>query len=744
MQDPLQVRTGARPPWRGAAAGIALWGALAASLARPVLGASPAPAPSEPPAQASAPEPAPAAPPPPSPAAAAPASAPPAAPAAPPAADGAPPAEPRLRSVVLGRRRRSSASRTHLSARELSLRGARSLPDALADEASVGLNESPKAGTSLEIRGFDERSIQVLLEGIPLREVYDGHFDLGAVPLGEGASVDLERGVTPLGYGPNSAGGVLRLHVPDACARNGEVTLYGGNLHEGSLLLAGGRLALCGQRGDLSVRVQAEGERSAGRALPESYSPSPEDAAFHEDGGLRDGSESRRASLGLLAKLAPSPNRSLTFFTQALRAPRSVPPFESVGYLRTWRFDRYDSWMAGLAGVYGPARPALQWGLRQLRGQLYTHWHRDELADYESVESERLTSDPLAWFARSAYSNESYGASLQGTWALRRGNEVQATLRAGLDRHSQRELPVAPAGESVSWSPWERASAWLGAAALEDTQTLGPWRLGAGLGASGLSLAARELRETSYPVSDRVLPAWEGRLVLERSLGEHLRVLAATGRKVRFPTLKELFSNSVGGNPELDRETAWMSEIGLDSDGLGVRGLSTSTRLFWNSIDDLIQRSREAYGNVGEARTAGVEVEARWRAAPWLELQSAYRYLSTWNGETERPLDYRSPQRLRLSTRVFGPAGLTAGLGASAASAQESNYVDGTSGQWRREHLPGSLLLDGHLRWELDPAPWFQAAVFVHGRNLLDTTYVTGSFEPRAGRELQVGVSASL
>jgi outer membrane receptor protein involved in Fe transport len=644
-------------------------------------------------------------------------------------------------TVIRARRPPPPGTRTTLDADEIALRGARNLAEALAAEPSVEIQLGPKSGATLQIRGFDERASLVLFEGIPIREVYDGHFDIASLPVFTLGSITLERGVSSLLHGPNALGGVLSLEAPLTCPHRLDASVYAGRPAREGFLLYGGRVKACHASGDFSLHLGAGYERSEGYVVAPGFEKTPGTAPYHEDGGLREGSDYQRSNAGLVVQWAPRRNKRLRLFLSAVDAPRGVPLFEGSGYLRTWRFAAYDTLLVGLSGTWGPEpeRLSRSWGFQELRAQVYAHVHRDELRDYEDTSYTRLTSDPLAWFVASAYANETYGAVVQTRWALIEGNRLDLSLRYHLDAHRQREIPVPRGGVESGWGPWARYAAHTYTAAVEDTQVLGAFRLTAGIGAGGLSLAAQELRGTSYAVAKRVLPGFEGRLVLEYTLLEGLQLVAAAGHKVRYPMLKELFSNSVGGNPALGAERAWMVEAGFDSQDAFLRGLDLSARGFFNDIRDLITRYREAYANVGHARIAGVELSLRYRPVELVRLDLGYRYLHTRDEDQGRPLDYRTPHRLVAGARLRTGFGLTLGLQAAYNSGQEATYVDPTS-TLIREELPAFVLLEAHLRFDLPLGERAGVYLFADGFNLLNQSYFVGSFEPRAGAELLFGI----
>jgi outer membrane cobalamin receptor len=650
--------------------------------------------------------------------------------------------DPLYTSIVVAKRPRPMGEFIRIDKTEIAIRGARNLPDALVLEPNVEVNQSPKAGSTLEIRGFDEKSILLLFEGIPIREVYDGHFDIASLPAFSFDSIELETGVTTVLFGPNSAGGIVSLRAPSTCDNIADISLYG-RPFETAAAMNGGRANGCLHIKDVTLWMGMGYEHSDGYPLSDSFVQSETNAQYHEDGGTRDGSDYKRASISFTGKYAPSRNRNIHLFLDAIRSPRGIPPFEGYGYVRYWRFTDYNTLLVGLSGTLGPDDPPESWGFREIKAQVYSHLHRDEIRDYEDATYAHLTTNSLAWFVASAYDNATIGVSTQGAWSLNPGNRLDLTLRYNFDLHKQREIPVPKEDEEMQWTAWERYASHTFNAAVEDTQEIGPVKLNAGFGASGMSLAVEEIRGTSYPINKRVHPGYEGRIAVEYAPEEELRLTAAIGHKVRFPMLKELFSNTIGGNPTLDTERAWVSDIGVDSDGVFVQGLDLSAHAFGNSIRDLIEKYRDVYANIGHAIIAGATVEVRYKPISLLQFYTGYRYLYARDLEHKRPLDYRTPHRVTLGERLYFNLGLTVSLEAVFNSGQHAYYVDAVSGNWKEDALPPFTLMNGHLCYEHK----VRSAVLyvtVDGLNLLDIDYSVGSFEPRAGREVMIGIGSRI
>ena len=649
---------------------------------------------------------------------------------------------PDYKATVVAKRPPPPGTRTEIDRREIDLRGAANLPEALEMEPSIDVQEGPKSGSVLQIRGFDERAVLVLFEGIPIREVYEGHFNISSLPSFAVGSIDIERGMTSLLYGTNSGGGIISLNMPEKCTETADVRLFAGDPHQGEFLRYGTAGSVCRRAGPFSLYLSGSYDHSEGRLLSKSYKPTEKTAAYHEDGGLRDGSEFSRLSAALLAQYAPERNKKVSLFVNYIHSPRGIPTFEGSGFTRYWKFKEYNTVLAGLSGVWGPKLAPKSWGFREAHLRLYTHQHLDELNDYQDATYSALTSNTLAWFVASAYDNATYGASAEASFSLNEGNILRFSGRYQYDENTQREIAVGKTYSKENWGRPDEFSSHSFGGAVEDSQVIGSWRILLGVGASGMKLRSQIYGGKEFEARDRTIPAVEGRLVVERSVGKNFVLMAAAGRKARLPMLKELYSNNVGGNADLKSEFAWMAETGMDFSSKEL-GLDASVRAFFNAIENMIEKYYTTYDNVGKATTAGVEAEAKYSPLSFLQFTLGYRYLYSRDEERHRELDYRTPHKLRLSARYTAPFGLTATVSGIYNSTQHAYYADIDT--LVRDTLPGYFLLNASLRYDLTLGGKNAGIyLFANGKNLLDANYCVGSYEPRSGRELLFGIGGRL
>lgn len=146
-------------------------------------------------------------------------------------------------------------------------------------------------------------------------------------------------------------------------------------------------------------------------------------------------------------------------------------------------------------------------------------------------------------------------------------------------------------------------------------------------------------------------------------------VRASAGRGFRAPSAKELgfafdhsaFGYKVFGNDSLKPEQSW--GVNADATLNPHQTMMFRSSAYANWVDDLIDLDlgngrndggvvAYTYTNFGRARTAGAQLDAVFKPAPFLRAESSYAYTWTRDDENDRPLPGRPPHAVTLSLRV--------------------------------------------------------------------------------------------
>jgi iron complex outermembrane receptor protein/outer membrane receptor for ferrienterochelin and colicins len=223
------------------------------------------------------------------------------------------------------------------------------------------------------------------------------------------------------------------------------------------------------------------------------------------------------------------------------------------------------------------------------------------------------------------------------------------------------------------------------------------------------------------------------------ALDEDTSLHASVGRKTRFPNLKELYSDLVGGNWDLDPEQTMAYEIGAAHTFTG--NIKTSLVFFYNDVDDLIDMITEdgekVYVNINEAVIYGAEAGISIPVSEAMDVNLNYTYMSTEDKSNNgRDLEGRPRHRLNLGLGYRFSFGLTADLNASYNCHQYWENSD--TYEW--DKLPDYFLVNLKLTQKLPDIGKMAPEVFVLGTNLLDEDYYETN-GPEPGFNFLVGMN---
>jgi len=483
------------------------------------------------------------------------------------------------------------------------------LADALADSVGVQVRRFGGLGdfTTVSVRGFSPRQVQVYLDGVPLSRADNETVDLSDLPLDAVERVEVYRGTTPLRFAQSGPGGIVNVvtrrpgdtPVTAASASYGSFTTRKADLTRSashgpwSYLVFGHYL---GTEGDFSYRDDA--------GTPENPADDRTLTRINNDFNLG----SLTARLGWRSEDGPA----VSFTTDSFGRDRGFPgrgfPQDADARRQTVRhLSRLDATL--------PARPGLPLSL--------------EGSAYFLYQSQRF-DDPLGPVIQLTSDVEEQsvvgGGQILGTAAV--GSHQVPGLLAAVSHETfgQRDDVGSPGVQPGRQPDRTRLRGTVGAENqlmfLDERLAIVPairWegfhdeappdpRVAPGLDASGDS-------DTSV---------WSPRLGVRVEPRRGIAFLGNAGRYERVPSLQELFgqSGTVVGNPDLEPETTLNWDVGLRLTAPGLGAVVTRPSLeyayFDNDVDDVIVVVPTSVNvftsrNVSAARVTGHEVSASLR-----------------------------------------------------------------------------------------------------------------------------------
>ena len=100
---------------------------------------------------------------------------------------------------------------TTITSKKIQEKGVKNVAEALELMPGSYVRIGGSGEAYIRIRGFRQREIALLIDGIPVSSPYNGQLDLSSIPVNTIDRIELVRGSSSLMYGPNTMGGVINI-----------------------------------------------------------------------------------------------------------------------------------------------------------------------------------------------------------------------------------------------------------------------------------------------------------------------------------------------------------------------------------------------------------------------------------------------------------------------------------------------------------------------------------------------------
>ncbi|NCD33180.1 MAG: TonB-dependent receptor [Spartobacteria bacterium] len=592
--------------------------------------------------------------------------------------------------------------------------------DALSVLPGVYVRTSGKGQQMASIRGFGEGDVKVFVDGVPATETYFRSIDLQQFPAAFLSGIDVVAGLPSLLYGANTMGGVINM-----VSRQGDTNNAGSAAIEaGSAHLRHGYVEQGLQEGAVSMWGAVDVQEADGFRFSSDFHAENEvtgkDSGYREDGGLRENSDYKRQAAA--AKMGYEGEQAQCFVSaMILDNPHGIP----IEYNRYWRFDEWRQSHIQAVGNWSDDNTLV-------RGQVFYMEHRDTLVDDAE---QTLAAHGKSWFDESRYDDDCMGAygviqqqvashlfDLSGRWQRDRNRQQEYNTRSGST------ITVPGWGTEKTF---ETDTASLG---LQDTWTKHNLSVTAGMAYDRLIPRKNEGIDT---LNDE--DSWNPQLRAIWRIDESTQFKAGAGQVIRFPHMKELYSEVGGGNPDLKPQTAWTYETGLQHDlFMDTRICRLEINGFYNDVRDLIEQETQTeqryYHNIGKAQLAGVETTADWNADP-LHVFIHYTWLHARDKTRDRRLQKEPVHQLNAGASYALPWNMTLSLLVTCVADQVAYTYDKQAGTDTTRDLPDAAMLDIVMEQNL----CFGAVLYAKVTNLTDRNVDFGD-GPEPGRSFLCGL----
>ena len=621
----------------------------------------------------------------------------------------------------------------HLDVVNIAMRDAAVVAEFATLIPAAHLQTNSRGETLVYLRNAGERQVGVFFEGALLNVPWDNRVDLSLVPAPVIGGVTVVKGVPPMEYGANVIGGALNLTARTPRNPWSETDLVGrtgsNGRWEGTATHTGraGRVSYTGSFSYTTVDGMAV---AADADLPFSQ-PSP-DVRTNTDGRVTNVFASGTYAFN---------NARVGLSVLHVDGAKGVAPEShldpTVSQVRFWR---YPDWRNTTVIVSGEGRSAGQTGWK-VSGWVSAFAQDIESyssADYTLVE-ERQEDDDLTFGSRIILTHPV--ASGVAKFAV---NGLTST-------HKQRDLDLTPSdmplsGETFPQLEYQQHLLSLGAEyAFDQADAL--------IVTVGASFDAMFTPKTGGKPAHDGFTDYSLTLGATYDAGNGWFLRAAGGRKARFPTMRELFGESLGRfllNPDLTAESSILTEfaVGTESDRFSGEIIPFAT--FTSGTID-----QQAVFVAGETATRRERINLEGSRVLGIELVGTVLVGSaiTFSGHLtvmdvhRRQTTPDEPDKISEKPGVLGRLGIDFAGRHGTGILVESVYTGRAYSLDDRNTfvpLPTSLVFNIRLSQTIALSSWRSLEAFVRADNVTDQVVTPQLGLPAPGRTFSGGMKVTL
>lgn len=524
---------------------------------------------------------------------------------------------------------REVAVTTEITAEEIKATNSRTVAEALTYVPGVVVSTGRKNEPGVQIRGLNQSRALVLIDGVPYYETVYGKLDLNQIPVDNIAKIEVTKGGSSVLYGPNALAGVVNIITKKPTDKpTAEALIEVGEYATSKLSLTHGM-----KTGIFNYWLNYTHQESGGWRMSDDFDPKlgvitrkpgPTTAEILEDGGFRNNSDFKTDSFW--AKLGIEPSRDAEYYLNFhyIAKEKGVPP-STVGenvftsrpaFSGFVRIPRYDDWGIDLSGQQKISSELM------LKAKLFYHNHVDDYASY----SDQTYNEKIAV---SRYKDYLIGGSVTADYRPVQWDIVRVGTQYRGDSHEERDDSYLPFAESFSYT---------GSMSIENEfNRIKNLSLVAGVSYDWFRVSEAERNITDKNTGDFLnqvslnkpdtIDEINPMLGATYILSDATRLFGSVARKVRFPTLSQLYSTK-SGNTELSAEKSVNYTLGVSH----VFGsfASGECAVFYYDISDFISRDAPGttgiYRNYANISLAGFELSGTINPLKGLLLRIGYTY----------------------------------------------------------------------------------------------------------------------
>jgi outer membrane cobalamin receptor len=578
-----------------------------------------------------------------------------------------------------------------VSIADMEASNAHTVGDALTYVPGVNVQIGGSSGDARAwVRGYRDRDVLVLYDGIPVASGFEGTIDLNEIAVQGVTSIDVIKSAPSVIYGTNGVGGVISV-VPAwgimESFLDGRVEL--GSDDKRFAQASGGR-----SNGNLSVALSAQYQTADDYSLSNDYVPQ-----LNQPAGRRVNSDFERSSLFFQFEAQETLLGHTSFFYNLSNAEKGLAVEAGVEDPDYERLTDSQRQTLGLSNTFNEIPLSLKLYYNAYDSEL-TAYTDDDFVEVDDVES---TED------------YSVGGNLYSTLSTSSNNTL--VLTAGVRKEvfkGEGELEDGNKAELTTYTVAVEDEFWITS------------KLSLAAGGIFVYFDQTELDQSSSEFNPQLALAWQAT--------DRLSFHASAAERTRFPKLRELYRRRYG-NPDLDPQTAVNTELGMlfqHNDGW-----RSDFSVFHSKIDGLIERAdrRARYTNFDRVTIDGVEMATSISSGDRFLMRLAYTYIDASEdvpGGGSRQLRSRPKNTAIAELRYLFPGAVSVSF--------NGIYVSGLydlDAENIYTRIPSYFVSSIKAAWAFSEN--YEAYLAIS--NLGDTDYLHRFGDPREGRRLMLGLN---
>jgi vitamin B12 transporter len=630
--------------------------------------------------------------------------------------------------VVMGKNptaAQSSMTHWNISKEEIKSSGAQSLDEVLKNVPGVYVRVGGQGVPRVDVRGFKARHVIYLINGVPANDAEDGQFDPSVIPTSQIESVEVSVGPSSVLYGPGGAGGVINIITQ----KGDRAPAVSGNLEFSEDDTVNGNINLAGSAAKWQGFISYNHQQTDGFPLSSDYQDTDE-----QMGDIRLNSDKTLDNVYAQGSYFISDKTTLTANANYKSGNWGKPSSDGTGS-RKVKYERVDDFDSNTVQLGFAHRFS---DLLALRGFGY---HNESQVvesayssnDYSDISSSQDGTSTVQGGNLQLVADFAHSGLLTGSIISEKQRWESINYKAKKDKLSV--LSSRSGGGSGSGSGSSNnfdQQGWLNTLAVE-YQYQHENQYGVTIGAAVHNQDLDDEDDTNY--SGQLSGYWR--------VADDSKIHAGIARKVRFPSLKNLYALS-SGNTELEPEESAHIELGLNQ-GFAYNTTMDVTGFYTDAENYIAKGTDSVYQNMGNYKFKGLDLALKNQYFDGLNLSVSYSYLGAEDSDNAAmdELEYRPKHQFRFQGMYQFDFGLSVNLNVEHITDQlyyTSEKIAGNKVSVKNE-VDNYTLVDINI---VQPLMVDNFEAYIRITNLLDVNYYQSEALPQAGRQIFVGINWQL